>query len=41
MLSSQHLLECISGTNELCHDATLENIHSAIHYIETYGLTTE
>jgi hypothetical protein len=39
-LSSQHLIECVEGINEICHDATLENIHKAIHYIQTEGITT-
>jgi hypothetical protein len=40
-LSSQHILECISSKNEICHDASLENIESAMKFIEVQGITTE
>lgn len=39
-LSSQHLLDCISGLNDLCHDVKLENLYKAIDYISAYGVTT-
>ncbi len=41
-LSSQHLIECIKDDfNEICHDASLDNIHQAINYIQNSGITTE
>lgn len=39
-LSSQHLIECIESENEICHDASLDNIHKAIEYIQKNGITT-
>lgn len=39
-LSSQHLIECIEDINEICHDASLGNIHKAIAFIQSEGITT-
>lgn len=39
-LSSQHLIECIESLNEICHDASLDNIHKALQYIQNEGITT-